>query len=63
MKPDLDNANVGMPEHSVFNGSYQIGDFRFLLYQIRKENIPTESADRRGAPCILYFAMGTRVSG
>ena len=31
--PDLDNANVGMPETSVvyFLGSYRIGDFPFLF--------------------------------
>ena len=36
-EPDLDNANVGMPEKLFFGsiiviiGSYQIGSFLFLL--------------------------------
>ena len=36
-EPDLDNANVGMPDTRIlgekkdFYGSYQIGSFRFLF--------------------------------
>ena len=41
-EPDLDNANVGMPErsfrnNSVFIGSYQIGSFLFYFLFLQTE--------------------------
>ena len=53
-EPDLDNANVGMPdtrhwERKKFYGSYQIGSFRFLFCFGGEKNGKGER--RREGPC------------